>query len=481
LTLTKPDPGDPFGSGATTSTTVVGAIVDYINEAPINVMETAYGAVGDGTTDDKAAINSAINVANAAGGGRVYLPRLHGVKGQVVLKSNVELIGKGPVGSGLKAVTTWSGASVINCGAGASFTSVKDMTIDANSLVARAYVMGPGGSAAGHNVITRCSVKNATTIGIDVNDAVSGSESHVRFNDITACPTAIRSGQDNQIIGNNMGSFSAYGIDLSGGGCYVAGNHPVANQAGAVCLRMTGGNIHQILGNYLDHGGITLDAPMILVAPGAGNTIRGAIIKGNTFLAPTITVDNTYPAIQLDMTTGTLDGTVIKNNTAIGQNTTHRFSAVVDGVGSPTNTIFDPGFSYFVAEPYTGFTPSLIQTGLVYDGVIVKPVAPRTRYIDVAVSGAGTYTVDSQYGPEYLLTVTTGGAFTVGNPTNKVTGRTLTYRILNSFGTMGTVTWDTNFNLGAAWTSPANGFSRSITFWCDGTKWREHSRTSQDA
>jgi hypothetical protein len=480
LTLTKPDPGDPFDSGATLSTTIVGQIVDFANNIHIDPKEDDYGAVVNGTTDTKAAINNAITAASP--GGTVYLAAgTWAVKGPIVLKDNVKLLGAGAGATIIKATATWSGAAVITGSPGISFSTVSDMTIDANSLVARAYIMGPGGSAAGHNVITRCSVKNATTIGIDVNDAVSGSESHVRFNDITACPTAIRSGQDNQIIGNNMGSFSAYGIDLSGGGCYVAGNHPVANQAGAVCLRMTGGNIHQILGNYLDHGGITLDAPMILVAPGAGNTIRGAIIKGNTFLAPTITVDNTYPAIQLDMTTGTLDGTVIKNNTAIGQNTTHRFSAVVDGVGSPTNTIFDPGFSYFVAEPYTGFTPSLIQTGLVYDGVIVKPVAPRTRYIDVAVSGAGTYTVDSQYGPEYLLTVTTGGAFTVGNPTNKVTGRTLTYRILNSFGTMGTVTWDTNFNLGAAWTSPANGFSRSITFWCDGTKWREHSRTSQDA
>lgn len=34
----------------------------------------AYGAVGNGTTDDRAAINAAITAANAAGGGTVYMP-----------------------------------------------------------------------------------------------------------------------------------------------------------------------------------------------------------------------------------------------------------------------------------------------------------------------------------------------------------------------------------------------------------------------
>ena len=80
----------------------------------------------------------------------------------------------------------------------------------------------------------------------------------------------------------------------------------------------------------------------------------------------------------------------------------------------------------------------------------------------------------------FVITVTSGTAFTIGSPTHPTKGQMITFRIRNtSGGAMGAVTWAPGYKL-AAWPSPANGSSRSITFAFDGTSWVEVSRTTAD-
>src|SRR6185369_14605143 len=54
----------------------------------INVKDSAFGAVGDGTADDTSAIDTAITFAKSIGGGRIYFPPgTYKVTGSIVFDS----------------------------------------------------------------------------------------------------------------------------------------------------------------------------------------------------------------------------------------------------------------------------------------------------------------------------------------------------------------------------------------------------------
>ena len=89
--------------------------------------------------------------------------------------------------------------------------------------------------------------------------------------------------------------------------------------------------------------------------------------------------------------------------------------------------------------------------------------------------------IDASLGMQFNITATNGTAFTIANPTNVFgDGQVITITVRNtSGGALGTITWDTQYKL-SAWTSPATGFSRSITFQWNTSNWVEISRTPAD-
>lgn len=69
-----------------------------------------YGAVGDGTTNDAAAVQSAIDAAATAGGGTVWLGEMYGIAANtsIEMKTLVTLMGGSMYGTGLKALGSWT-------------------------------------------------------------------------------------------------------------------------------------------------------------------------------------------------------------------------------------------------------------------------------------------------------------------------------------------------------------------------------------
>lgn len=111
-------------------------------------------------------------------------------------------------------------------------------------------------------------------------------------------------------------------------------------------------------------------------------------------------------------------------------------------------------------------------------------VAIRSNSRRVDRIGAAAYsasiTLDATTGNLFEIVANNGTAFAINAPSNPKAGQIITIVIFNtSGGALGAVTWNAIFKL-SAWTQPANGNNRAISFYYGGTAWREIMRTTVD-
>ena len=127
------------------------------------------------------------------------------------------------------------------------------------------------------------------------------------------------------------------------------------------------------------------------------------------------------------------------------------------------------------------FTGTTLQR-FVPAGAVIDPLGVAATF--VAPTFGAAITIDTSLGSGSLwqrITANAATAPTIGAPSTAVAGQKLLVTLRNaSGGAMGATTWNPIYKLGAAWTNPANGFSRSIGFVFDGTNWVEFNRTAAD-
>lgn len=94
---------------------------------------------------------------------------------------------------------------------------------------------------------------------------------------------------------------------------------------------------------------------------------------------------------------------------------------------------------------------------------------------------AGNVVTDAKLANSFTLNVTTGTAFVMDAPTSGIDGQIITIRIFNSSGgALGVITWAAGWQLAGAFTNPASGKNRAITFSREGGVWYEQYRTAAD-
>lgn len=249
----------------------------------VNAKATPYSATGDGTSDDTAAIQSAMAAAGAAGGGTVVLPTGSYSVTSLTIPSDVILTSLGGATLLHRSGATQSCVNLPN-----SNSVLRDVEVDGNAANQANSVLGVSVGGV-RNRVEGCYVHDVKWDGI----AVGGGSRH----NVTDC-TVVTTGRFGITVNWNGVTATNHVI--------VNGNHVEASVAGALGIVGVGEHIVFVGNTTKDHGGDGI---------AAYNALNQDIVcSGNTFENPG------NHGIHLGG-----QGLIMADNNAVGVGTGHGF------------------------------------------------------------------------------------------------------------------------------------------------------------
>lgn len=488
--------------------------------AGLNVLD--FGAVGDGVTDDTDAIQAAIDACSDAGGGAVFAPEGTYLCNTLLIPANVTLQGAGPGVTTFQKTGSESGLLIFFVRLMGNRAQLRDCT-----------VIGGGATGTfGINVAITNSAKYCRVSNVDsynchipfLSGGLTGDVSrswddcsynvveNSTFHDCSDTCTSFFAPVSS--IGNRLVNCDMW--DSSGG----SGNE-MRNQIDGVYLNCTA--------DMMQTGFRFEEACVGCVAIGCSTTnCTGRGFHAIGAVSTTGAVGQTRDCAFIGcVSEGDDDGFEIANSDRIkmvgctAMNATS-FGFIINGQGSIPATCED-----FIIEGCTaracGVDGFRVQNGYgargringhalnnTAAGVRIASGAGANGVIDVTSTGnatdfnietaswavrvaqqtvtlldgpAATVQPNAALGNFFRIRVTDTNAFTISNPSMSHAAGLITLSIENaSGGAMGAITFSAGYKLAGAFTNPATGNLREITFRRDtaGSVWREVGRTAAD-
>lgn len=321
-------PSATAGSRKTAANATVSSFTCSATGSTATAQVPVQGAAADGSADDTAAIQNAINVAGQQGGGIVTLPAgTFMINGHLVMRNNVDLTGAGPAtvikaGPGfLRTEGTGSGYPIIST-AGASNTTISNLTADQSGDTLRAnvptrlysYVVEARGSS--NVIVNNVYVRNPFTYSIAM---VASTDFCVENSNVQVSTGARYDQLDGiHILDSNSGRVI---------------NNVVQSGDDGLAAHTIYAPVHDVLfANNTVHGG-TGDAGLQLAVGGA--SIYSITVTDNEFYGSQFGIETGYWG----------DGVGNVSNVTISGNYIHD---LVNGSLSPAVQIGDSGQSGFV-------------------------------------------------------------------------------------------------------------------------------------
>jgi len=370
-----------------------------------NVMD--YGATGDGVTNDTAAIQAAVNAAEAAGGGEVYVPPgTYIVSGDgdasdgcIMLYSNISLVGAGEGTTTIKlqdgSTQDISGIIRDESGVPQSNISISNFTIDGNSANTSGKVDGffvgvtpeknqvldPNEPADTNITVNNVESKNNSGYGFDPHEKGIGLVIENSISHDNGLDGFTLDGQYNATLTNDLAynnARSGFNIVTSSQGVTLNNDTASGNAEDGVIVQRGSNNV-PATANVTINGGDLYDNANDGVQVNIANYVTvndvqihdngehgiriegsiGSVVENSTIYDDSASSSESYQEILVqgyDDTLGpsgqiyTTSGTVIQNNTIYDQGnnvTNYAVQEANDGETSDTtvtnNTIYGTG------------------------------------------------------------------------------------------------------------------------------------------